>query len=248
MGTDATPINERRITLQQWENMLASYRELSPPVQGAITAAAQAAQVNRRTATRAWEKGFGYLGKVPIQEVLLEEKFAARATAMDVTLAAAREQTQAQADRAYQEAERARADAVKSRRQEGDMVRAQRGNLMALIGVSGSVLRGALKQAREIEKIVETGVDPANNQKLTLGQKVDTLWKLSRIVAQTATSSAEVIRMERLLLGEPTEIIGTLELGDLSEDQAIAEIREAQEAAQRILERRSKLRVVGGGA
>lgn len=246
MGTDATPINERRITLEQWEIMLDSFRTLSPPGHGSITVAAEAAKVNRRTAVRAWDKGFGYLGKPPIQEVILEEKAAARAAALDVTLAAAREQSQAQADRAYQEAERARQDAVKSRRQEGDMVRAQRGNLMALIGVSGSTLRGALKQAREIEKIIETGIDPADGHKLTLREKIDTLWKLSRIVAQTASSSAEVIRMERLLLGEPTEIIGTLELGDLSEDQAIQEIREAQEAAERILERRSRLRVVGG--
>jgi len=197
---------------------------------------------------KVWAKGAAYLGKAPIQEIILEEKIAARAGAKDAITAAAKEQTAAQADRAYQEAEKARADLIRARRQEGEMVRAQRGNLVAMIGITGTVLRGAIKQARELEAALASGIDPATKKALSVREKIDLLWKVNRIVRQTADASGDVIRMERLLLGEPTEIVGTMNLGDITEDQAIQDIREAYEAAQRVVARRGGgLTMIPGG-
>jgi hypothetical protein len=247
-STKGTGANARRITDDQWNALVLSYRETPPPVLGAVAQAAKAAGVTRKTALKAWTTGMGYLGKEPIQVMILEEQIAARSGVTDAMEAAAREQSAAQAERSYAEAEKARADVIKARRQEAEMVRAQRGNLVAMIGITGSLLRGAIKQAREIEKALGDGVDPATNKKLTVRDKVSILWQVNRIVRQTADASGDVIRMERLLLGEPTEIVGTVNLGDMTEDQAIADIEEAHAAALRVKRRReSKLKLVPGG-
>ena len=117
---------------------------------------------------------------------------------------------------------------------------AQRGNLVALIGITGTVLRGAIKRAQYLEDALANGVDPATGDKLTLKEQVDLLWKVNRIVRQTAATTTEVIRMERLLLGEPTEIVGSMGLAHVTEEQAIEEIEEAYEAAQRVRARRER--------
>lgn len=247
MSTAKKKQGARQITEDQWDRLLDAFRESAPPVRSAVGVAAKAASVSRKTALKAWESGVRYLGKEPIREIILEEQMAARAGATDALKAAAQEQTSAQADRAYAEAEKARADVIRARRQEGEMVRAQRGNLVAMIGITGTVLRGAIKQARELEKALATGIDPATQKKLTIREKVTILWQVNRIVAQTANASADVIKMERLLLGEPTEIVGHMDLGDMTEEQALADIFEAYQAAQRVQARREGLTVIPGG-
>lgn len=247
MGQPTKKQKPRSITEEQYDLLLESYREEEPPIRGAVQKAATAAGVTRKTAAKVWHKGAAYLGRGAIKELILEEKRAARAGASDAITAAAKEQTRAQAERQYAEAEKARQDVIKARRQEGEMVRAQRGNLMALIGVTGSLLRGSIKAASEIEQAIISGVDPATEKKLTLKDRVDLLWKVNRIVRQTASASGDVIRMERLLLGEPTEIVGMMELGDYSEEQALQEIAEAYEAAERYAERKG-LKLIAGGA
>jgi hypothetical protein len=247
MGTANKKQGARQITEEQWDKLLDSFRESAPPVRSAATAAAKAAGVSRKTAVKAWGSGVAYLGKEPIRDTILEEQMAARAGATDALEAAAREQTQAQADRAYAEAEKARADVIRARRQEGEMVRAQRGNLVAMIGITGTILRGAIKQARELEKALATGKDPATGKALTIREKITVLWQVNRIVAQTANASSDVIKMERLLLGEPTEIVGHMDLGDMTEEQALADIFEAYQAAQRVQARRESLTVIHGG-
>lgn len=247
MGTDTKKKSSRGISEEQWERLVVAYRDTAPPVPGAHTAAAQAAGVSRKSAARIWKRGAPYMNKPPIQELVLEEQTAARAGATDAIVAAAKEQTAEQAERQYREAEKARQDVIRARRQEGEMVRAQRGNLVALIGVTGTLLRGAIKQARDLETALATGKDPATKKALTIRDKVSILWQINRIVRQTAEASSDVIKMERLLLGEPTEIVGTMNLGDMTEEQAYAEIREAYEAAERHARRKGHLHLLQGG-
>lgn len=222
------------ITVEQWDLLLESFRE-EP---GGISKASRAAGVSRPTARKAWNEGLPYLKREPIKSIVGEEQVAARAGVTDAVKAAAQEQTAEQAERSYREAEKARQDVIRARRQEGEMVRAQRGNLVALIGVTGTLLRGSIKQARDLENALASGKDPATGKKLTVREKVSIMWQINRIVRQTAEASADVIKMERLLLGEPTEIVGTMNMGDMTEEQAIADIREAYEAAMRVANRR----------
>lgn len=174
---------------------------------------------------------------ISIQEIIAEEQIAARAGANDAIEAASKEHTEAQAERARQEADKARQDVIRARRQEGEMVRAQRGNLTALIGVTGQLLRGAIKRARDLEQLIESGID-TDGKKLTVKDQIDMLWKINRIVRQSAESTHDVIKMERLLLGEPTEIVGIANLENMTIEQALDDIREAYEAAERVASRR----------
>lgn len=227
-----------QITQEKWDLALQSFRDATPPLRGAFKLCTQNAKIDHKTAKKLWERPCQYLGQPPIKEIIAEEQLATRAGVIDAIEAAAHDQTAAQQDRAYHEAEKSRADVIKARRQEAEMVRAQRGNLMALISVTGRVLRGIIKRATVLEKALAEGVDPATGKPLTLKAQIDMMWKVNRMVSQTATASADVIKMERLLLGEPTEIVGTMDIGDMSEEQAMKEIREAYEAANRVASRK----------
>lgn len=230
-----------QITQEKWDLALESFRESTPPLRGSFKACKEKAGIDHKTVKKLWLSPCAYLGQPPIKEIIEEEQRATRAGVTGAMEAAAFEQTAAQQDRAYHEAEKSRADVIKARRQEAEMVRAQRGNLMALISITGTILRGTIKRARVLETAIAEGVDPATKKPLTLKAQIDMMWKINRMVSQTATASADVIKMERLLLGEPTEIVGTMDIGDMTEEQAMKEIREAYEAANRVASRKDLL-------
>lgn len=239
------------ITADQWDRMLGSFRE----VPGGVSRAAAAGGVSRPTASKAWNHGMHYLEgrSKPIKEIVETEQRAARAAALDAKAEAARKHQAREADRAWEEAEKARQDVIKARRQEADMVRAERSNVIALIGVTGQVLRGAIKSAKDLERMIESGYDVVGvdadgkeiRRRLSVKERVEVLWKVGRIVRQAANAGMEVVRMERLLLGEPTEIVGMVDLDAISEEEAIRDIEAAYEAAQRVKERR--LTLIDGG-
>lgn len=237
---------------EKYNLLVQSYREYP----GEVTKASLHAGVSRPTARKAWYKGWPHADPpLPaIREDVREVVIAARAAATKSVLEAAvevsyethKKQTEIEAERRFREKEQARKDAVKARRQEADMVRGQRGNIVAMIGITGTALRGGLEQVREVEKAVREGKDPATGRKLTLPQRMRILTEMSLLMQRTANAAAEVIRMERLLLGEPTEIVGVQGSEQVSEDQAIADIEAAAAAAERFKNRR-RLRLVAGG-
>ena len=119
---------------------------------------------------------------------------------------------------------------------------------MAVPGTTGRILRGALEMAPSLEKSIREGKD-IDGRELTVRERIEALWKLARVVKQSSEASFDVIRAERLLLGEPTEILGLKrDLDNLTEDDAIRELEEAGAMAARMRRRRDlRLRLVQGG-
>ena len=109
---------------------------------------------------------------------------------------------------------------------------------MALIGVSGTVLRGALKLADDIRDTLEKA--SRGEVKMSIGQKMGALSQVGLLAQRIASAAGDVVKMERLLLGEPTEIIGNRTIGDVDFDEAIRELEKGAEIAARIKERQER--------
>jgi len=218
-----------KITAERVDRLLESYR-MQP---SNVSRAAVSAEVTRKTARRAWNTGWPSAGIPPMKETVHREQVAARAALLEVEQERVRARAEAEADRAWREAERAREDIVRARKAEAELVRAERGNILALIGVTSRVLRGAVKRAADLERLVAEGKD-VDGRPLTVKEQIDVLWKLSRVMRQASEAAAVVFKLERVLLAEPTEIVGTVDLESMSAAEMIADIQRAFEAAMRI--------------
>jgi hypothetical protein len=234
------------ITEPIYEILIQAFREKTPP---SITYASKKAGVAFITARRAYRVGYPKKGWPPIHQVLLEEQQAARSGVTPVVEAEAnkrREHAEREADRKFREQEQARQDVVKSRRQEAELVRAQRGNLTALVATTAKALKGLWQQADYLQEMIASGKGP-DGKPMNVEQRLDMGVKLARMTKEASSASMEVVKMERLLLGEPTEILGSGGSEKLTEEEALKGIREAAEAARRFEERRGNLKLLEGG-
>ena len=232
---------------EKLEKLLAAYRE--KPADHVYAAAS--AGIARTTAKKVWEQGIDYMSVPPLRTRIKEEMTAARAGLLDKRLeaeaAVEAELVEKKAVRAHEEAEKARADAIHTRRQEAEIVRNERSNVAGMIGIVGHLVKGALKQAAQIEKEIEEGKDETTGIKLSLKDRLDGLKNIGTLVKQCGEAAESVVKLERLLLGEPTDIVGVKRL-DVGTDEALKELEEAGAMAARMKDRQERrLRLVQGG-
>lgn len=234
-----------RISDEQWQSLVEFYseqdtvdRDRGTKFSPSHVNAAKFSGVNYRTCIRAYDTGWGE--KYPaIVTMLLSAKVHARAELVEVR--ATNVQKEALVEHRAKEA--AKLDLVESRKAEAQIVRGERGNVVALVNITGKALRGMLVQADELERSVREGKDLATGKLLTTRQRFVLLSRISHLVERCATSGAAVIRMERLLLGEPTEIIGH-RIEGLSIEDAEGKVIEAQAMVTRIKDRRARFALV----
>jgi hypothetical protein len=226
------------ITNAQYQALIESYRK-DP---GNVTQAARIAGCSRLTARRGWTDGWPLLARAPIQQIIREEQMHARAAMADEAAKQAAMDAVQRAEEARSDARRAREDVLRTRKQEAELVRALRGNVGALIGITGHALRGMLDQARTIEADIRSGLDPSTGKSYRLQERVRMMDALARIVQRASESAAEVVRMERLLLGEPTEIIGA---ATSTIEDVVREFEATNRAVQRVV--RGGLVAIPGG-
>jgi hypothetical protein len=200
----STTVN--RVTQDVWDKLLEAYRE-DP---GNHSNAARHAVVQRRTARRAWELGYPDRpwGLKPIKDLLASEAELARSR---LQLEADKEELEE--DQIALELERdreaSRQHAIRSKEQEGRLIAAARaGSIMGLsaaIEIAPSLQRAMQKLGTALAAIAEdqgslTAKDVANLS-FVMRRYSSTLRELSQ-AGQIA------MEMERLYLGEPSQIIG----------------------------------------
>lgn len=234
---------------ETWAKLLKTLRD--DPTRN-VTAAARKAGVSYPTAKKAWAQGYPNATppRAPIERILQEETIAARAAMQGTIEDEARRAAMEDAARKRAEAEKARADAVEARRQEASMVRAQRGNVLGLIAAAGSCVRGAIKLAESVRADLEAGTD--GGKAMSVSKKMAALSRIGLLTQRIASSASDVVKMERLLLGEPTEILGHRAMADVDFEAALKELESASDVAKRIRDRRVrreafKLKVLQGG-
>lgn len=215
------------------ERLLEAFR--TKPGVGAH--AARHAGVTPQTARNAWQKGLRIGGhpeyRRPFKDILEEEQLEARARMASVEEEARTRAIEAEAQRRMEAQEKAITDATKTREEEAAMVRLARSASMVLLNNITGVAAGAAKLGRKVREALE--LQAQNPDPLTLAEasRVTTiLGRLTTALRQSNDAAQRAIEMERLLLGEPTQILGVAHLDALTVEQA----RQKLEAAQRALD------------
>lgn len=206
--------------------------------------------ITYNTASRYWNIGYLRLNLDPIKDVIEREKHLSRARVAQLeqqvkeTEQEVEERILAQASNNETfEREKARNDAIKARAAEGLLVRYARDNVIQLLESSKAQLT-AFNESREIliKKI------KFEMQDMSAKECADLMWRIA-ISSRAATESGmKALQMERLLLGQPMEIIGVKNQDDLTEEQAIERLGDLAEVAERARKRKErrdrKLRLV----
>jgi len=207
--------------------------------------AAKEARTDWRTAKRAWHLGWPgrvfsplYAGQ-PMKEIVEQEQVVARGRMKELEAETARLQAALESRRKADLTDKARNDATESRVAEGQMVRLARGAATQLLGTLMRQAAGASKIGARIQQ----ELDKMASDTVRLLTPAD----VERMVRMTATltgslrqindAAARSMEMERMLLGEPTKIIG-IQLQDMTTEEAERRVA----AASRAL---SKARLMG---
>lgn len=226
----------RAITKDDYDKMVAAYRE----VPGNFTHCARKAGCWHGTAKRAWELGWPKNQMPPIKDVIAAEQQAARAklqgeyeTAQalaktEVIKDMVRDGAKVEAQRAEVERQKAQEDSARSRAEEARMVRGSRTNSIGLLGVTAQLLQGGMKLAAKLRQQLEDGdFEPQEAVKI--------INSIAAITQKQHEAAKMAMAMERLLLGEPTEILGVKmgieSLADAEKEilAAAADLKRAQE-------------------
>ena len=215
------PSRKPQITEERYNLLCEAFRQAP----GNVANAARHAAVNWKTADVGWKRGWPKKKFPPIEQLLKEEQIQARAI-LQAELAARRAQEQ----RAKEEA---RENAIETRKEEGLVVKIARKQSLGLLqsalqiasassGVAG-LLRDALVDAiatkrrwLQYEKDVAAGLSPVK-PKGKVGLSISEMSYLLERAAKTneriVATARQAMEMERLHLGQPTEIIGVAEEG-----------------------------------
>ncbi|HHH30691.1 MAG TPA: hypothetical protein ENK57_20435 [Polyangiaceae bacterium] len=240
-------------TVKLHARLLDAFRVLQEnatgPLTGGYAAAAKVAECDARTAKRGFVKGWPDYGLDSIADIVAAEQAAARA-AIQGELSEAAEASVAVVAK---EKAAARADAIKARAEEGKLVRAARGNIVELLENGRELLAGYRKLAPRVSKLIaaiEKKIDKLlaeESETTDIGEMLDlvertaaVLWRLSTSARASTSAGMQALQMERLLLGQPTEIIGVTDLDAMDEDEAIAELEAAADVAKRMRARKKR--------
>jgi hypothetical protein len=221
----------RIIDRDTYDALLLAFREDPDNVNAAAKAAGCSWGMAKRALLQGWQERFEWAR--PIRDHLADEQKAARADRMLIV-----------ADRvAKDEQVFERAAAVDAAR-----IRALEGVGVTAAMQAGSTLAESFAEIAEatrpiIVKVVkylrEVGDDPDAEIEDPVGV-IKLLGTLAHNVRLVNASLHEAQKMERLLLGEPGEIVGHVDMSDESAQDALDRAKRAAEYAER------KLKVVGG--
>lgn len=210
-----------------YEKLLNAYRE-EP---GNATHAGRKCGCDRRAALFAWEKGWKHHPWArPIKDVLMEEREEARALAR-------RKQEEMQLA-AEATRDLARKEAVDARKQELDILRVARSDVLAALAIAAECVPAMRILAKVIAEFCRPG---PQGQLPTIGPK-DAMQLMTRhaSLVQKAVGAAEaVIQLSRLERGESTVNVGLAqEQEPLTQEALFEELEAVEEILQAARQRR----------
>lgn len=177
----------------------------------------------KATVRKYYIKGDKFRNLAPIREVINKERIAARAKLLDS------EELQDTMN-----LEKARLQAIAAKAAEGEMVKITRDTVSQTLGALMHLNPGIQKLASLLdEKIRKLVDDPEYNP--SIHGLFNIISKYTYVFKETTAIARQVMEMDRLHLGEPTEILG-LQLSDidnLSMEDCMKEIKAAAQAIKR---------------
>jgi hypothetical protein len=221
----------RGMTVETAEKLLAAFRTAP----GRLAPAARAAGVCSDTAGHAWHKGLIVQGfpqyRRPFRELIAEEQEVARARLAGEQAEAARLAAEAEARRRGTTREKALEDVTQERVQEAQLVRAARGSTLILLHTVTNLSAGLDKLGGKVRAVLELEAAKPDDQ-VDVRLVLRLLGQLTTSLRQCNDAGQRALEMSRLLLGEPTSIVGHATVGPMT----IAEARARAEALVRALD------------
>lgn len=159
------------------------------------SAAAKLAGCDHRTARRGWAVGWPKQGFRAISEVIAERQQAARALAMQRQA----DERQAEFSAAEQIAERARLDMAREREQDGQIARGAKGNALAALATSANLLKRGHKISQDLTAEDLAGLPPKD--------RIRALKVIAEFNREAVAAAEAAIKLERVIMGEPTDVI-----------------------------------------
>ncbi len=195
----------KRITPEVYDLLLEAYRN----AQGNVSAAARFAKCHRRTAKRGWEDGWDHDWAPAIKEVIEQEQIMARARIEEEEAGPPADtlDTRGQYLAAQQDRIQAKENAIKARAEEGHMIEGARKSVMQVEDANLKLGKGiqliAKRLAKELDKMA------SDKKGFSVPEAISILKSYSSMVRDAAHSAKVAVDMERLHLGEATQIIST---------------------------------------
>lgn len=239
----------RRIDQDLYDEIIDAFRE-NP---GNFHAVSQAVGCSWRTAKKAWTEGWEKRNFGPVEKVIELEELEARAVRLEEEeqkLARLREEEAV--NDAHIRAQ-ARRDAIAARAEEAKMVKAARASAVSLLEASRKLSNGIEALAPQVRDAIKSLALDAKDPDIDQIERIaKLLWRVSISTRASSQTAFQILQAERLLLGQPTDIIGVTDLDKMGPDEAMAELENAAKTLQRMRERKKKknasdFRVLEGG-
>ena len=198
----------RSLTRSLYDKLVDAYREAP----GNASHAGRLSGVDRRTAQRAWERGWpAYPWARPIKTVLADEDRLARVRAAEIE---ARAKSTEDADR-----EKERKEAIEARATELSMLKAARHNVMVGLGAAASLTPSIQLLAKHVADKIQAGL--AN---VDIKEALIILREHSKLVHRAVFAVDQLVALGRLERGQSTVNVGVAPAADLTYEQALEEL------------------------
>lgn len=237
----------RKISLDTWNSLVDSFR--SNPF--SIGVASRRTGLDRRTCSKAWNQGLpAFAGGESIKSIMQREEIEARAELERENLEA-RQRAQ---DKYSNDLDHARENAIQARTAEGQMVDLGRSNAVKSLQAVAELLTTAEQLAQRTRDKLDTMLredkenSDENNRcpfcdhtptKFTPGEIISLLERIG-LLSKRITEQAEIaMRMERLHLGQPTDILGWTDEKEITTADAEERMSVAGKAVESALKRRA---------
>lgn len=197
------------ITREFYDNLTQIWRECGPHA----ATVARRALCDPRTARKGYDIGWPHLGFPPIRDRLQDETIDAQKRAREAAARAA--------EAAAAEKERERLDRVEAARQERDMLKVARGDVLSALVIAAELTPAMRTLAKVINKAVEApegelpSIAPANAMAL--------LVRHALIVQRAIGATEAIVQLSRLDRGETTAHVG-VSAPEISLEDALAEL------------------------
>lgn len=197
-----------RVDQPLWDKLLEAYTD-DP---GNHSSAARHANVQRRTARRAWDIGYPDRpwGIKPIRLIIKDLAELARSRlqleADQLDLDQDKAELEAERDR-----ERARQHALQSREQEGKLIQATRVATMNALAAAMKSAEGLGHAMTKLGgKLIEVSLNTESLTDKQMASLSGIMRRYSSTLRELSSAGQTAMQMERLYLGEPGEIIGVI--------------------------------------
>lgn len=247
----------KRVTDAEWDRFIAAFRQFP----GQTQKVSEIVGTTRNRARIAWYHGWPKQGRPAICELLEDEKVLARAERFDLEVAEDDEEelvaevvspgrhSEPPVDENHKrvmdgmlqrdlQRRKVLADSLKTRAEEGQLVRESRKNSVELAQATAKLLHGVVALSAHIGEKLASEKGISIKEGMTLIQKAAVITRLGNEASKMA------LQMERLVLGQPVgDETGEADTGKLSPKDALKWIEMTMKAVKRY-----ETRTAGGGS